>query len=97
MCLFAWWLYSPEFGPLDWVVTFSFLIYIALGVWARWQPVAPTVIGLLLYALFLGWQALMRPDLLTVGLIFKIPIVLLLITALVLALRNGKQPSVGSP
>lgn len=65
--------------------------------WARRRLVAPTVIGLLLYALFLGWQASTRPDLLTVGLIFKIPIVLLLITALVPALQNGKQPSVGSP
>jgi hypothetical protein len=86
--LLGWFMYSAEFGWLDWVITFSGAIYIALGIAARWARFPATIIGAVLYAGFLTLQASRSVDLLMSGLIFKIPIVILLVVAVVFALKR---------
>lgn len=82
-------LYSPQFDWLDWLVTSSPVVYIVLGIVAKGAPRTCAAIGLLLFAAFLGYQAVFNPELIGVGWIFKTPIGILLVTSLVLALRTG--------
>ena len=89
--LVGWSIYSNEFGWLDWVITFAFLIYVVLGLWARWAPVVPAFLGFLLYAVFLLAQACRSVELLKTGWLFKLPMVLVLTTALVCALTFGRK------
>jgi len=84
----GWFLYSPQFEFLDWVITFSGLVYVALAIAARWVRLPAALIGAILYAAFLAFQASTSADLLMVGLVFKIPIVILLVVAVVFALRR---------
>src|SRR5881396_2996682 len=77
------------FGWLDWVITFSAAIYIALGIAARWVRLPAALIGVGLYAAFLAFQALRSVGLLMSGFIFKIPVVVLLLIAVVFALRRS--------
>lgn len=81
-------LYSGEMGLLDRIISFSGLFYIALGIAARWVRLPAAAIGAVLYAAFLAFQASRSMDLLMTGLIFKIPVVILLIVAVVFALRR---------
>ena len=89
--LIGWFIYSPEFQPIDWIATFSFAVYFAFGVWARWRPKPATLSAALSYAAFLGVQARISLDLLFTGWIFKLPICVLLIVAFVSA-RQTRAP-----
>jgi len=84
----GYFLYSGEMGLLDRIISFSGVFYIALGIAARWVRLPAAVIGAVLYAAFLAFQASRSMDLLMAGLIFKIPVVILLIVAVVFALRR---------
>jgi hypothetical protein len=96
--LLGWWLYSFQFGPLDWVITFSFVLYIILAVWARWQPLAAAIGGAVLYGAFLVIQGLTSRELLFTGLQFKLPNVALLVFALVAGvLAHWRAPRVCPP
>ncbi len=88
----GWYLHSGSFGWLDWVITFSSAIYIALGIAARWVRLPVALIGVGLYAAFLAFQALRSVGLLMSGFIFKIPVVVLLLVAVVFALRRSSAP-----
>jgi len=85
----GYFLYSGEMGLLDRVISFSGVFYIALGIAARWVRLPAALIGALLYAAFLAFQASHSMDLLMTGLIFKIPVVILLIVAMVFALKRS--------
>lgn len=84
----GWAVYGPQFGPLDWAITLSFLVYAALSLWSRWQPIAASCTGSLIYGLFLAYQATLGTALLFTGLVFKGPIVLLLIASVVMATKS---------
>jgi hypothetical protein len=83
----GWFLYSEKFSRLDWIVAFSGGIYIALGIAARWIRLPAAVVGIVLCAAYLIFQATRSIELLMGGLIIKIPVVILLIVATVSALR----------
>ena len=85
-------LYGGELGLLDKVIAFSGGIYIALAIVARWLRVPAALVGAVLYAAFLVLQASRSMDLLMSGLIFKIPVVILLVVAVVSALRSPPAP-----
>ena len=84
----GYFVYSGEMGLLDSFISFSGVFYIALGIAARWVRLPAAVIGAVLYAAFLAFQAFRSMDLLMTGLIFKIPVVILLVVAVVFALRR---------
>jgi hypothetical protein len=84
----GYFVHSGEMGLLDRVISFSGVFYIALGIAARWVRLPAALIGAVLYAAFLALQASRSMDLLMAGLIFKIPVVILLIVAVVFALRR---------
>jgi hypothetical protein len=81
-------LYSAEMGLIDKVIALSGIIYILLGFAARRGRVAAALIGAGIYAGFLALQAFRSMDLLMTGLIFKIPVVILLVVAVVFALKR---------
>jgi hypothetical protein len=87
----GWFLYGGELGLLDWIITFSGGIYIALGIAARWLRLPAAIIGAVLYLAFLGLQASQGMELLMAGLIFKVPVVVLLLVAVGSAFR--RQPA----
>jgi len=60
-----------------------------LGIVARWKPLFAALTGTVLYALFLAFQAMRSIELLKSGLIIKIPIVILLIVAVIDALKRS--------
>jgi hypothetical protein len=84
----GYFVYSGEMGLLDRIISFSGVFYIALGIAARWTRLPAALIGAVLYAAFLAFQASRSMDLLMAGLIFKIPVVILLIVAVEFALRR---------
>jgi hypothetical protein len=95
-------LYTFQHGSftwVDWALTFNGVIYIVLGIAARWSTVAAALLGTALYAGFLGLQVFQSGSFLTAGLIAKIPVATLLLAAIVLALRRaaaeGPPPSEG--
>jgi hypothetical protein len=83
----GYFLYSGEMGMLDRIIAFSGVFYIALGVAARWARLPAALAGAALYLAFLLFQASRSMQLLMAGLIFKVPIVVLLVVAVVAALR----------
>jgi len=89
----GWFLYSGELGLLDRIISFSGVIYIVLGIAARWFRLPAALIGAILYAAFLAFQASRSMDLLMAGLIFKIPVVILLVVAVIFALRSPPASS----
>ena len=76
-------LYGRVMGMLDLVISFSGIIYIILGIAAKWARLPAALIGAVLYAVFLLYQAFRGMDLLMSGLIFKIPNVVLLVVAVI--------------
>jgi ABC-type uncharacterized transport system permease subunit len=84
----SYYLSSGEMGWLDRFIAFSGFFYIALAVMARWARLPAAVIGAVLYAAFLGFEASRSIELLKNRLLFKIPVVVLLIVAIVFALRR---------
>ena len=89
----GYFLYSGEMGLLDRIISFSGVFYIALGIAARWVRLPAAVVGAVLYAAFLAFQVSRSMDLLMTGLIFKIPVVILLVVAVVFALRRPPASS----
>ena len=87
----GWSVHGPKFAPIDWVITFSFLIFIVLAIAARWARVPAAVIAAAIYGAFLLLQASISIQLLMAGMIFKIPNVILLLVALVLAFKSRKK------
>jgi hypothetical protein len=87
-----WLVWGPWFRPFDWVITFSFVLFTALAILARWRPISGTVIAALWYAAILVFEASDGIRVLLSGLVFKIPIVVFLLLALVLALTSRKSP-----
>lgn len=86
----GWSIYSPSFAPIDWGITFSFAIFAAFAILARWACVTAALIASVLYVSFLAWQASTSTQILKTGLIFKIPILVLLVVALVFAFSPRK-------
>lgn len=84
----GYFVYGGELGLLDRIIAFSGVFYIALGIAARWMRLPAAIIGVVLYAAFLAIQASRSVYLLMAGLIFKIPVVILLFLAVVFALRR---------
>jgi len=88
----GWSVYRDSFGWLDWIIMFSGAIYIALSITARRLRLPSALIGAALYIGFLAFQAFRSADLLMTGLIFKVPIVILLLVAVASALRRLTPP-----
>jgi hypothetical protein len=84
----GYFLYSGQMGLLDRIISFSGVLYIALSMAARWVRLPAALTGVVLYAAFLAFQASRSMDLLMAGLVFKIPVVILLIVAVLFALRR---------
>ena len=79
-----WFLHGGQldgFTWFDWLITFSGAIYIALGIAARWIRLPAAVIGSVFYAAFFVGIS----DLLVV----MIPVVILLLVAVVSALKHS--------
>ena len=89
--LLAWSIHSPGFAPIDWAITFSFAIFAALAILARRTRVPAAIIAALLYGAFLALRATISLQLLTAGLIFKIPNIVLLVVALAFAFKSNKK------
>ncbi len=80
-------MYGPAMGVIDRVISFSGIFYIVLGIVARWARFPAALVGAGLYGAFLLVQASISLDLLMTGLVFKIPIVILLGVGIAFALR----------
>ena len=84
MSVINWFLHGGQldgFTWFDWLITFSGAIYIALGIVARWLRLPAAVIGSVFYAaFFVGISDL---------LIVMIPVVILLLVAVVSALKHS--------
>jgi hypothetical protein len=88
----GWSIHSVDFAPIDWGITFSFVLFAVLALLARWARVLAAIIATALYGGFLLLQASVSIQLLTSGLIFKVPNVVLLLVALAFALKPKKPP-----
>ena len=86
VALFLWSIHGPQFQWIDWAYSLNFLIFVALGIWARWLPAAAAAVGFLLYAFYLGMQAAASLEVLRSGWIFKLPVAVLLTIALICGL-----------
>jgi len=84
MSVINWFLHGGQldgFTWFDWLITFSGAIYIALGIAARWIRLPAAILGIVLYAgFFVGISDL---------LIVMIPVVILLLVAVVSALKHS--------
>jgi hypothetical protein len=89
----GWGIHAGQLGFIDRIITFSGVIYIVLGIAARWARLPAALIGAVLYAAYLALQASRSIDLLMKGLIFKAPVVILLVLAVVFALRSSPVPA----
>ena len=87
---FGWSIYGSNFSPIDWVITFSFAIFVVLAILARGARIPAAIIATALYGAFLAFQATISVDLLMMGLIFKVPNVILLLVALASAFKSTK-------
>lgn len=84
----GYFMYSEQMDMYDHIIAFSGLLFITLGIAARWIRMPAALIGAVLYGAFLLFQATRSMDLLMTGLIFKIPIVVLLVVAIIFALKR---------
>ncbi len=75
----GWFIHSPQFSALDWVITFGGGIFLALAFVGKSKPHAASLAAMLLYSAFLIMQLSISTELLMTGWIFKLPIILLLI------------------
>ena len=85
---FGWYLYSANFSLLDWIICFSGIIYVVLGIIAYRKPLPAALTGAILYALFLIYQATLSIGFLMSGLIIKIPTAVLLVVAVISARKR---------
>jgi hypothetical protein len=88
---------SVRFDWLDRVSIFGGLVFIPLGIIAHWFPRSAALIGVGFYTTFLAAQASRSFDLLMSAYPFKIPVVLLLLVALMCALRRPSVPPLLPP
>ena len=94
--LLGWFMYGPQFGLLDWIVSFSGVIYLGLAVAARRFRLAAALIATALFAVYVAYQAYWNVEFLWRGWIIKAPIALLLLVAIFFALKastKGEQKS----
>jgi hypothetical protein len=87
----GWFIFSAQLGWIDLIVSFSGPIYIALGIAAQHRRLPAALFGATLYAAFLGTQASQSTELLMTGLIFKVPVLVLLALALVFAVKRSQS------
>lgn len=85
--LLAWGIHGPNFELADWLIISIFAVFFGMGILARWVPLPAALLAAVVYGMFLTWQAQINVKLLTTGLIFKVPVVLLLLAALFFAFR----------
>jgi hypothetical protein len=84
-----WWNWGDYFGWANWlIVTFTVSIYLLLGIHARRSQLAAAFIGAGLYAPLVALQAYQSVDQLISDLILQIPIAVLLLLAVLFALRR---------
>jgi hypothetical protein len=81
-------MYSPQFGWFDWIVSLSGFFYLGLALAARWVRLAAALIGVILFGIYLGYQASISAELVWRGWIVKAPIGILLFVALFYAIRD---------
>ena len=75
----------------------NFLLFVALGTWARSSPATVATISFLYYAGYLGIEAALSLDLLRSGWIFKLPVAVLLTIALVCGFVERKNGMLHRP
>jgi hypothetical protein len=89
-----WFINSAELNWFGTLLCFSGIIYIALGIVARWVRLPAALFGVALYTAFLVFECFLSPDnsedLVMISLPFKIPIVILLLVAVVSALKCSR-------
>ena len=97
----GWAMNRLSFGWQDWLFSLSGGIYFGLGFAAGWMPRRASLAGAGLYAVFLAVQVLQSVAALKSGLVFKIPIALMLLVAVAAArwwpVVPGKIPTHGLP
>lgn len=86
----GWFLNRKAFGGLDWAFSGSGLVYLGLAIAARWLCFPAALVAAGLYAGFLALQLAHSVAALKSGLIFKLPIVGLLLLALWFELRRRR-------
>ena len=84
----GWSMNGRSFGWLDWAFSFSGVICLGLALATRRHRLSAALTGAGLYAGLLALQLLHGVAALKSGLVFKIPVVLFLLVAVVLALRR---------
>jgi len=84
----GWSMNGRSFAGLDWAFSWSGVIYLGLALAARWYRFSAALFAAALYAGFLALQMWHGVAALKSGLIFKVPIVALLLVAVVLGLRR---------
>lgn len=89
--LLGWLMYSPLFGWFDWIVTASGGIYLGLAMVARRARLVAALSGVVLFGMYLGYQASLSVDLLWHGWLIKAPIAVLLLISLIFALRVRRK------
>lgn len=81
----GWFIFSGELNWLGMLLCSSGVIYIVLGILARWRQLTAALLGIILYAAFLIFECYLSindgVDLVLAGLFFKIPIGILLVAA----------------
>jgi hypothetical protein len=87
----AWYIYNPALFSVTGMIISSFAFFTLLAILARIKPVIAAVTAILLYGCILLLQAIIDVRALMSGLVFKIPILLLLLIALVSALRKKQE------
>ena len=88
---------DPRFGLTEWIITFGGAIFLALSLVSRMAPRTASLSALALFLLYLGYQASISYDRATSGLIFKTPILILLVWALISSMRMSKPPPTIQP
>jgi hypothetical protein len=84
-----WQRYHDYFGWTDWlIVGLSASIYLLLGLHARRSRLIASLIGVGLYVSLVAFQAFQSLDLLLSGLVFKVPMAILLFLAVLFTLRH---------
>ena len=86
-----WFIYSPLFTSIDYLFAFGFIIFLILGKIADRAPKPASVTAATLYGFYLFNQLNVSLKLFMTGLIFKIPITILLIRAIVFAFKSKPQ------
>jgi hypothetical protein len=88
--------FSSRFGVIDWIISLSFALYFVLSHIAKRMPFHAAIVGACIYAAYLVFQALVNFRLLFEGLIIKVPVILMLIVAVVSALRLKRRANTPS-